>query len=63
MPCSIYLASRSPRRAELLEQIGVGFSVVPSDIDESQLSDEKPDDYVLRLAKTKAQVCRNNLLK
>ena len=63
MPCSIYLASRSPRRAELLEQIGVGFSVVPSDIDESQLSDEKPDDYVLRLAKTKAQVCRDNLLK
>lgn len=54
---SIYLASRSPRRAELLQQIGVRFTVLPSDIDESQLAHEKPADYVLRLARTKANAC------
>lgn len=54
---TIYLASRSPRRAELLQQIGVRFTVLPSDIDESQLSGENPANYVLRLAQTKAQAC------
>jgi septum formation protein len=57
MNSSIYLASRSPRRAELLQQIGVRFTVLPSDIDESQLSHEVPADYVLRLARTKSQAC------
>lgn len=53
---SIYLASRSPRRAELLQQIGVRFTVLPSDVDESLWALEMPGDYVLRLARTKAQV-------
>lgn len=57
MDNTIYLASRSPRRAELLQQIGVQFSVLPSDIDETQLTNEPAADYVLRLARTKAQAC------
>jgi septum formation protein len=57
MNSPIYLASRSPRRAELLQQIGVQFTVLPSDIDESVRADESPPDYVLRLAKTKAEAC------
>ena len=57
MTSPIYLASRSPRRAELLQQIGVQFSVLPSDIDESERENENPADYVLRLAKTKAEAC------
>lgn len=53
----IYLASRSPRRGELLRQIGVDFAVLPSDIDESVLPLEAPEHYVLRLAREKAQTC------
>lgn len=50
----IALASASPRRRELLTQLGVEFVVVKGDIDETQLQDEAPLDYVLRLAKEKA---------
>lgn len=57
MNSSIYLASRSPRRAELLQRLGVQFSILPSDIDESERKNESPADYVLRLAKTKAEAC------
>ena len=57
----IYLASRSPRRGELLRQIGVEFSVVPSDIDESVLPEESPEHYVLRLAREKAEVCAHGV--
>lgn len=53
----IYLASRSPRRGELLRQIGVDFEVLPSDIDESVLPLEAPEHYVLRLAREKALAC------
>lgn len=53
----IYLASRSPRRGELLGQIGVTFEVLPSDVDESVRADEAPEHYVLRLAREKALVC------
>lgn len=52
----IYLASRSPRRAELLQQIGVDFYVLPLDVDEAPLSGEVPQDYVVRLARMKAEV-------
>ncbi|KPU83097.1 septum formation inhibitor Maf [Psychromonas sp. PRT-SC03] len=51
----IYLASRSPRRAELLQQINVSFSCVTADIEESQQAHELAEDYVLRLACEKAQ--------
>ena len=53
----IYLASRSPRRGELLQQIGISFVVLPSDIDESVLPNEAPHIYVQRLAREKAEVC------
>ena len=51
----IYLASASPRRAELLAQIGVEFEVRAVDIDETQLSGESERDYVCRLARVKAE--------
>lgn len=53
----IYLASRSPRRAELLQQIGITCQILPSDIDESVYHDEPPHGYVLRLAAAKAASC------
>lgn len=52
----IYLASRSPRRAELLQQMGIDFDVLPSDIEESILPNESPEAYVMRLAGSKAAV-------
>jgi len=51
----LVLASASPRRSELLQQIGVRFTVQPADIDESVLSGELPVDYVVRMAVEKAQ--------
>jgi septum formation protein len=57
----IYLASRSPRRRELLAQIGVRFAVVEADTDETRLPGEHPEDYVLRLALEKARAARTAL--
>lgn len=51
----LILASASPRRAELLTQIGLQFEVVVTDVDESVRQDESPAAYVERLARTKAQ--------
>lgn len=51
----IYLASASPRRQELLRQIGVTFHQLTADIDESPLLHEAAADYVKRLAITKAE--------
>jgi septum formation protein len=50
----LYLASRSPRRAELLRQIGVRFTILDCDCDERQLPAEPAREYVQRLALTKA---------
>ena len=50
----IYLASSSPRRAELLGQIGVDFTVLKVDADESLDPGEPAEDYVLRMARAKA---------
>ena len=50
----IYLASQSPRRRELLEQIGVSFRLLKVDIDESRHDGESARDYVQRLAEQKA---------
>lgn len=52
----IYLASGSPRRRELLQQIGVSFRVVGADLDETALQGESPLAYVSRLAQAKATV-------
>jgi septum formation protein len=51
----IYLASASPRRSELLRQIGVRFEVLPADISEAQVAGEGPGAYVTRLARAKAE--------
>ncbi|HBP6461913.1 TPA: septum formation inhibitor Maf [Pseudomonas aeruginosa] len=51
---SLYLASASPRRRELLAQIGVPLSVLSIAIDETPLPDEAPAAYVERLARGKA---------
>jgi len=51
----IILASQSPRRAELLQQIGVAFQSRPADIDETPLPAESPEDFVRRMAIEKAR--------
>ena len=52
----LVLASASPRRVELLSQLGVDFDQIPADIDEAVLHDEKAHDYVQRVAREKACV-------
>jgi len=54
----ILLASQSPRRRELLRQIGVDFVVLPVAIDETPLSGETPEACVQRLALQKARAGR-----
>lgn len=62
MPASIYLASRSPRRRDLLKQLGVKFDPLllrlsgprGADVDESQHAGETAADYVERTAREKA---------
>ena len=49
----IILASASPRRAELLRQIGVVFELAPSQIEERPHPDEAPADYITRIARAK----------
>ncbi|MBA3563435.1 MAG: septum formation inhibitor Maf [Gammaproteobacteria bacterium] len=51
----IYLASASPRRRELLDQIGIRYHTHPVHIDESRLENEAPPDYVRRVALDKAR--------
>jgi len=51
----IYLASASPRRSALLDQIGVPHRVQPVDVDETANGGEHPDQYVQRLAILKAE--------
>lgn len=57
----IYLASRSPRRVELLKQIGIFCVTLPADIDETQILNENAIDYVMRLARQKAEACLQTL--
>lgn len=54
-PPQIYLASQSPRRRELLQQIGICFDVVQVDINEDRQSAEAPVQLVERLALDKAR--------
>ncbi|MFZ5503693.1 MAG: Maf family protein [Pseudomonadota bacterium] len=60
----IYLCSRSPRRRELLKQVGVNFSMLllrsgnaqrSADVDETPLPNETPQAYVLRISQEKAR--------
>ena len=51
----LILASRSPRRYELLKQIGLDFEVIPSRVEEENfVQNESPRDHVLRLSEAKA---------
>jgi len=67
----VYLASRSPRRRELLAQIGVRFHLLlfrarageDPDVDEKVLANEAPDAYVLRLARAKAEAGWRRMLQ
>lgn len=58
---TVCLASASPRRADLLRQLGLNFDVRPADIDERKSAQESPRDYVIRMAREKAlAVARDN---
>jgi septum formation protein len=67
----VYLASRSPRRRELLAQIGVRFHLLlfrsrpgeDPDVDEQPLANEAPDSYVERLARAKADAGWRRMLQ
>ncbi len=52
---TVILASSSPRRSDLLDQLGLTFVVAPSDIDETEMPGEEPIAYVRRLAIGKAE--------
>jgi len=52
---SIYLASQSPRRAELLQQLGIDFSVLGIDVPEVVEAGEQAEEFVQRLALDKAR--------
>ena len=56
----IVLASASPRRANLLKQIGLEFQICPSRVDESAITDTSPDSAVQELALTKAKAVAGN---
>ena len=55
MALPLVLASQSPRRKELLEVLGIPFSVVVSTADETVRSGESPEAYVARVARAKGQ--------
>lgn len=57
----IYLASLSPRRHELLDQIGVPHERIHVDVDEAPLPGENPEAYVIRLAVAKARAGWNSI--
>lgn len=52
---TLILASASPRRRELLATLQLPFSVMPAHIDEGHHAAERPESYVARLARTKAE--------
>jgi septum formation protein len=56
----LILASGSPRRAEILESVGWEFRKHVPDIDESERDGESPEDYVVRLARAKAEAVSVN---
>ena len=52
------LASQSPRRRELLAELGYALTILPADIDETPKADESPEELVDRLARCKAEASR-----
>ena len=61
MTPEVYLASSSPRRRELLAQLGVRFAVIHPHVDERYVAGESPGQYVARLALAKAHAGRQLL--
>jgi septum formation protein len=67
---SLYLASKSPRRMELLRQAGIAFELLPlretptgrCEVDETPLPGEAPDDYVQRVTRLKAEAGRHSMM-
>lgn len=55
IPTELYLASKSPRRREILSQIGVKFTSIAVDVEECRSVNEVPEAYIRRLALEKAQ--------
>lgn len=55
----VILASASPRRKELLEQVGLQFEVIPSRAEEQELPGETPEEHVVRLSLDKATEVAN----
>ena len=51
----VYLASRSPRRQELLRQVGVRFELVAADVAEQRAAGQSPADYAVAMALAKAR--------
>lgn len=58
----VILASASPRRKELLDQMGVAHEVVLSEVDEGQIESMPPGQYVEALAQLKAQAVAKDLI-
>jgi septum formation protein len=58
VPVRLILASSSPRRAELLAAAGFEFDVVAVDVDETPRPNEPPHEYVIRVARAKAEAIR-----
>jgi septum formation protein len=54
-PHEIVLASSSPRRRDLLAQVGVSFQIVPGEVDETPLAGETPEAHVIRLSLDKVR--------
>jgi septum formation protein len=61
MTIPIILASNSPRRKELLRQIGLDFTSDPADVDERMLPHEPPESYAIRVALDKARVAASRV--
>ena len=56
MTSKIILASRSPRRKDILEKLNLSFLIDPPDIDESPIKNESPINYVQRISAAKAEL-------
>ena len=61
IPGGLTLASASPRRRELMEVLGLDFTVTPADLTEDAIPGESPQDMVQRLSREKAQAVSANM--
>jgi septum formation protein len=59
MNSRLILASKSPRRNELLKQMGFDFEVIPSTVAENFIQTESPEEHVIRLAEAKVRDVAN----